>query len=282
MPARPTHVALGAMVFACASAVAMLGLPGSATSVGVPEVPRRLALAAVPAPVDVPGVPPAGVPPVGVPAVPLLEPGPAVGPPGSRPDAVGALDAEAPSPADRAAGIARRVVVEAGSGEFDVAPGSEPAPGPGTVQVVRVEVERDLPVDRDRFASFVFTTLNDPRGWGHEGTMSFARTDGDAPIRVMLASPRTSARLCGGLDTRGRLSCRIGPQVVLTFVRWVHGTEEYADNLTGYRQYVLNHEVGHALGYGHVRCPGPGLPAPVMQQQTLGLKGCAPNSWPHP
>ncbi len=268
------------MVFACASAVAMLGLPGSATSVGVPEVPRRLALAAVPAPVDVPGVPPAGVPPVGVPAVPLLEPGPAVGPPGSRPDAVGALDAEAPSPADRAAGIARRVVVEAGSGEFDVAPGSEPAPGPGTVQVVRVEVERDLPVDRDRFASFVFTTLNDPRGWGHEGTMSFARTDGDAPIRVMLASPRTSARLCGSLDTRGRLSCRNGPQVVLTFVRWVHGTEEYADNLTGYRQYVLNHEVGHELGRSHQGCGKRGGPAPVMVQQTLTLRGCTPYAWP--
>jgi hypothetical protein len=281
------------MVFACASAVAMLGLPGSATSVGVPEVPRRLALAAVPAPVDVEGVPPVaappvaapvGAPPVGAPPVPLLDAAtdPVAGAPGSRPDAVGAREAEAPSPADRDAGIARRAVVEVGSGEFDVAAGSEPAPGPGTVQVVRVEVERDLPVDRDRFASFVLTTLNDPRGWGHGGTMSFARTDGDAPIRVMLASPRTSARLCGSLDTRGRLSCRIGPQVVLTFVRWVHGTEEYADNLTGYRQYVLNHEVGHALGHGHERCPGPGLPAPVMQQQTLGLRGCTQNSWPRP
>ncbi len=281
MPARPAHVALGAVVFTCASAVAMLGLPGSATSVGVPEVPRQLALGAVPTPVDVAGAPPVGAPPVGAPAVPRL--GSATDPAaGSRPDAAAAVEAEAPSPADRDAGIARRTVVEVGSGEFDVAPGSEPAPGPGTVQVVRVEVERDLPVDRDRFASFVLTTLNDPRGWGHGGAMSFARTDGDAPIRVMLASPRTSARLCGSLDTRGRLSCRIGPQVVLTFVRWVHGTEEYAGNLTGYRQYVLNHEVGHALGHGHERCPGPGLPAPVMQQQTLGLRGCTQNSWPHP
>jgi hypothetical protein len=112
--------------------------------------------------------------------------------------------------------------------------------------------------------------------------MSFARTDGDAPITVILASPDTSARMCGDLGTQGRLSCRNGPRAVLTFLRWVDGTDEYADNLTGYRQYVVNHEVGHALGHGHERCPGPGKQAPVMQQQTLGLKGCAKNSWPYP
>ncbi len=183
-------------------------------------------------------------------------------------------------PADAAAGVLSDVVPPVGTGGTVVVPGSAPAPGPGRVRTVRVEVEGGLPVDGGAFAGFVLDTLNDPRGWGHDGSTSFARTDGDAEVTVVLASPETSARMCRPLDTGGTLSCRNGPRAILTYHRWVLAHPDYGADRTGYRHYVVNHEVGHFLGYSHVPCPGAGVPAPVMMQQTKGLLGCAPNPWP--
>lgn len=185
----------------------------------------------------------------------------------------------APSP-DAAAGVLSGDVPPVGTGATHVVPGSVPAPGSGRVRTVRVEVEGGLPVDGVAFAGFVLDTLNDPRGWGADGSMSFARTDGGAEITVVLASPETSARMCRPLDTGGTLSCRNGPRAILTLHRWVLAHPDYGDDRTGYRHYLVNHEVGHFLGHGHVPCPGAGVPAPVMMQQTKGLLGCAPNPWP--
>lgn len=53
-------------------------------------------------------------------------------------------------------------------------------------------------------------------------------------------------------------------------------------SLHDYRHDVINHEAGHWLGLVHVGCPGAGEPAPVMQQQSIGLDGCDANVWPLP
>ena len=86
-------------------------------------------------------------------------------------------------------------------------PGTDPGPGTGAVRTVRVEVEDGLAVDGPAFAATVMATLNDPRGWGADGSVSFARTDGDAELRVILASPATVDDLCAPLDTGGEVSC---------------------------------------------------------------------------
>jgi hypothetical protein len=50
-------------------------------------------------------------------------------------------------------------------------------------------------------------------------------------------------------------------------------------NLYSYRTYLILHEFGHALGYGHEKCPGKNHPAPIMMQQTLGTGQCYPDPW---
>ncbi|KQS99925.1 hypothetical protein ASG23_09965 [Cellulomonas sp. Leaf395] len=183
---------------------------------------------------------------------------------------------------DVAAGLLSPDVLEAGAGTFSVVPGADPGPGTGAVRTVRVEVEDGLLVDGPAFAATVMATLNDPRGWGADGSLSFARTDGDAELRVILASPTTVDVLCAPLDTEGEVSCGTNGRAVLNLRRWVLATDEYAADKVAYRQYLVNHEVGHLLGHRHEGCPGAGQRAPLMQQQSYRAAPCTPNPWPFP
>jgi hypothetical protein len=209
---------------------------------------------------------------------------------GAEPDPAGTVGSQgagtltsggSPSPAVAAA----MRVVQHGPGSFTVVPGSQAAPDHGPKarrMTVRVEVEKGTDVDLQAFARQVMATLNDPRSWGHGGTMTFARTDAKtADIRVLLASPDTSQRLCKPLETHGTQSCSIGNRAILTSYRWAKGTPEFP-SLAVYREYLVNHEVGHVLGHHHQQCPGKGEVAPVMQQQTIKVAPCRPNAWPFP
>ena len=184
--------------------------------------------------------------------------------------------------ADRRAGLLSVAVPESATGTLVVVPGSVPAPHPERkVRTVRVEYEEGLDIDGEVFAEFVMAALNDPRGWGGDESMSFARTDGTAQIRVVVASPSKVDAMCAPLNTHGDYSCGRYGHAAINHTRWVQATEEFTD-LTQYRQYVVNHEVGHLLGRQHVSCPTAGRLAPIMQQQSIKVAPCLPNAWPFP
>jgi hypothetical protein len=176
-------------------------------------------------------------------------------------------------------------VPPAGSGHFVTAGGGSGAVGSGRIYRYTVVVEEGTGITPDDFAAAVERTLADARGWTASRRWGFQRVSGGASdVTLHLATPATTDRLCDsvGVETAGEVSCRGGRTIVINLKRWLLGVPWYSDALDEYRHMVVNHEVGHFLGHGHVRCGQPDGPAPVMQRQTFGLDGCVRNAWPYP
>jgi uncharacterized protein DUF3152 len=224
--------------------------------------------------------------------------------PGGRPAAMGAGQSGRGSSADLPDGPAFPVL---GYGGWHVVPGAgQPTGGGTTAHTYSVEVEDGVHLaDGDaRFGDFVENVLEDPRSWGGGGEVTLLRVDRGTPdLRIRLTSQTTARRLCG-FEVPFDTSCRIDDEVYLSVARWIRGAKSFGANLTGYRQYMVNHEVGHFLGLGHELCSVQGGPAPVMMQQTFSTRNdeladltavtpqqvevpkdgkvCTPNSWPYP
>ncbi|CAM5262781.1 hypothetical protein SVIOM342S_00223 [Streptomyces violaceorubidus] len=178
------------------------------------------------------------------------------------------------------------------SGKFDAVPGIAKGPGRGQKYTYRVDVEQGLGLDGALFAEAVQKTLNDDRSWAHNGARSFERIESGQPDFVItLASPGTTAEWCAksGLDTtEDNVSCDSAAtqRVMINAYRWAQGAAPYGKAIHAYRQMLINHEVGHRIGYNHVSCDKDGELAPVMQQQTKFVDhdgiDCRPNPWAYP
>jgi hypothetical protein len=182
-----------------------------------------------------------------------------------------------------------------GPGTFTFAPGSGEVLGDaGSLRRFRIGVEDGITMDLAELAVFVDGTLGHEKGWTAGGDLRLQRVAGDADhdYTIFLATSETTERLCAdaGLQViapsfpEGGVSCRTPGRAILNLSRWHRSVPHYVDAevpLETYRQMLINHEVGHELGYGHYGCPGRGEPAPVMQQQSLFLDGCEANPWPY-
>ncbi|MEE1766537.1 DUF3152 domain-containing protein [Streptomyces sp. SP18BB07] len=171
-----------------------------------------------------------------------------------------------------------------GPGTFTTASGGSPKVGKGTPLRYRVDVEKGLSLSAAEVADEVEAVLADPRGWTTDGASAFQRvSSGPTDFVVKVATPGTVDAFCSrvGLNTRGEFNCQAGDDVMVNLERWELATPVYADDVKAYRALIINHEVGHFLGQGHVTCPGKGKPAPAMMQQIKGMKGCVPNVWPY-
>ena len=151
----------------------------------------------------------------------------------------------------------------------------------GTLLEYNVAVEDGLELDVQEFSDFVATTLADERSWTAGGAWRFQQVgQAGADFTIYLASPEQRSVLCSHPNTT--VSCRNGDSVVVNSARWIAGVDHWDGTLDTYREYVINHEVGHRLGHRHEVCPQEGRLSPVMAQQTYQLAGCQGNAWPYP
>jgi hypothetical protein len=197
-----------------------------------------------------------------------------------------------------------------GVGTFKVIAGSGPRIGEAGAPKFRkyaIAVEdgvkpADFNDDPAAFARTIDGILSDPRSWIGTKQVALQRVEANQnpDFVVALTTTKTTHTLCGK-EIPFETSCwNPGTKrVIINVARWVRGAMVYGPDLAGYRTYVINHEVGHALGSGHAACAENGAPAPVMMQQTFGVsndfvsqlnagqdvvpadgKVCTPNAFP--
>lgn len=183
-----------------------------------------------------------------------------------------------------------------GTGTFSTISGTSEVFGHGPLRTFDIQVEQGITgVDSASFAGKVVQTLSDKRSWTGDGSFSLQRVTSaaKADFHVALTSPMTLRSPCD-YQLKIETSCW-GNQhgehrVYLNLARWVRGDTQFAQDLPTYRLYMINHEVGHALGHQHTYSCLPSGLAPVMMQQTITLKErqgtgpriCQPNVWPFP
>ncbi|BEL10092.1 hypothetical protein Q0Z83_082830 [Actinoplanes sichuanensis] len=214
--------------------------------------------------------------------------------PSPSPSAVVTDEVKAPTSIFPAAGLMKLdgPVPVKGSGRFEYANERGPVAGSGgRLRRFKVAVEKGSGEDVAAFAAQVRAILEDERSWIGSGSVRMQMVAGSdqADFTVYLATRDTAGRMCevGGTNIRiGGVpftSCRAVGKAIINLDRWRLSAQPYlraGTDLAAYRQYVINHEVGHELGHRHEGCPQAGGRAPVMVQQTLTLRGCVPWSWP--
>lgn len=132
----------------------------------------------------------------------------------------------------------------------------------------------------ESFAAGVDEVFKDPRGWSLGGAIRFRRVASGGNFRLLVVA-NAIVPTYGGPCTL-YFSCQPGRDIVINDDRWRGGSKYWPGSVRRYRHLVINHEVGHWLGFRHVSCPATGALAPVAMQQSKGLGGCVANPWPTP
>jgi hypothetical protein len=153
------------------------------------------------------------------------------------------------------------------------------------MKVVRYQLRGFQPTDM----KFIKRTLDDPRGHAGNGHCFRRCQKPHRPDVIVRLTPRdVMDELFGGKLANLSVTdvSRRPRKIYIDHINWQTIPKGFTGCHTTYKQYLLQHEVGHAIGilrHDHPlhdqthtgKCP-------VMYQQTKGTSMCEPNPWLYP
>ena len=132
---------------------------------------------------------------------------------------------------------------------------------------------------------FIRKTLNHQQGWVQDGHVFEVVQNHDKRDVVIHLQDRATMRKLFPQKYLRNLSVtdmRNTPfHIHIDRLNWNNVPRDFEGTLETYRQYLIQHEMGHVLGHGHQPPPRHShKPCPVMMQQTKGTKKkCRANPW---
>lgn len=160
-----------------------------------------------------------------------------------------------------------------------------------------IGIENGIRRDYNEFKQFVINVLKHPYGWKRfypdlefievKSGNSMTKTH-PLILKIILTKSETVKRECDFIN----LSCYDPTKLKSTNIHYIYinlnnwtnpkiGATNAQLSLTEYRQYIVQHEFGHAIGKGHLNPRYyTGQPCPIMAQQTKGIFSSIPNIFP--
>lgn len=156
------------------------------------------------------------------------------------------------------------------------------------ILLYKIYKEKDLEINLENFIIFVDSVLSDKRGWKGYKFINQQLLDKNSEhkknkidFKIIISKPKTIVNKC---QLYGLSCTNMKKKIIyINYNRYKTGAKKSQLSLKDYRIYLINHEVGHILGKGHVKCPcnnSCNQLVPVMNQATRGIGLCKPNPWP--
>ena len=128
--------------------------------------------------------------------------------------------------------------------------------------------------NRTALSATAQTALADPAGWALGGQVVFIRQDADCHLHIRIGDADYLKSLSVMCDQQ--TTCRVGNEIGLLAAAWQQPSDTWKSGIAAYRTELINHEIGHVLGFDHPGClPDSIKPTLTTQSITLG-SGCSP------